>query len=142
MALLDPYQNYLTAGTSFARLAPFDDGNNDYPSKNVYGLFNEGRDPLLPFVDTGLIFCGNPSVLKYFNEVKFSGNGKIYVRALVDSTEVARGYTILSQDPNIANVFRLPRGTAGYGLRLQLTGIAWWRHFEINWDEVHKRVKS
>ena len=132
MAIVDAYEDYLTAGTSFKRLAP------SASTGVVYGIFNEDRRPLLPFVDTGLVYCGDPSLLKYFHKIRFGGKGKIYIRAMVDNTEVARGWVVLSEDPNQASIFRLPRGTAGYGLRLQLAGVAWWRYYEIIWDPVGK----
>jgi hypothetical protein len=108
-----------------------------------YATFNE--DPhrqLLPFIDTDLIYpgdnnqMGDPSLLRYFYGVRFGGSGKLYVRALVDATEVARGYVTLAEDPNQASIFHLPDGAAGYGLRLQLVGLAWMRYFYIDWDPV------
>jgi hypothetical protein len=108
--------------------------------QTVYGTFNEDRRQMMSFVDTGIVFCGDPSLLKYFYRVRFGGSGKIYVRALVDNTEVKRGYVTLSEDPNQASVFHLPRGCAGYGLRLQLAGIAWWRYYEIEWDAVARQA--
>jgi hypothetical protein len=130
MTLVDPYEAYLTAGTSFARLAPSDS------TQLVYARFNEDRRPLLPMVDTGLIYCQRPDLMKYFKWVRFGGRGKLYIRAMIDDTEVQRGWVVLSEDPNQASVFKLPKGSAGYGLRLQLTGISWWRYFDIEWDPV------
>jgi hypothetical protein len=128
MPIVDQYQDYLTAGTDFERLV------GTGTTQLVYGVFNEDLRPLLPFVDTGLVYCEDPSLLKYFHKVRFGGKGKIYVRAMVDNTEVQRGWVTLSEDPNQASIFHLPRGCAGYGLRLQLAGIAWWRYYEIIWD--------
>jgi hypothetical protein len=136
MPLVDPYEPYLTAGTSFARLAP------SSGTRLVYGLFNEDPRPMLPFVDTGLVYCKNPELLKYFKHVRFGGTGKLYIRAMVDNTEVQRGWVVLSDDPNQASTFRLPKGTAGYGLRLQLAGIAWWRYYDITWDPVSAQGQS
>jgi hypothetical protein len=136
--LVDGYPAYLTAGTRFQRMAP--------PSGTTalgYATFNE--DPhrqLLPFVDTDLMYpgdnnqVGDPSLLRYFYQVRFGGAGKLFVRALVDETEVARGYLTMAEDSNQASIFHLPDGTAGYGLRLQLIGLAWWRYFYIDWDPV------
>jgi len=137
MPVLDPYDAYLAAGTSFSRLAPLSGTN-----KTVYGTFNEDRRTLLPFVDTGMVYpgpgnaMGDPSLLKYFYSVRFGGSGKLYIRAMVDDTEVQRGFVTLSEDPYQASVFHLPRGCAGYGLRLQWVGLAWWRYYEISWDPV------
>ena len=134
MTLIDPYQDYLTASTSFSRLAA------PANSQLVYGVFNEDRRPLIPMVDTGLMYPGpngaDPSLLKYFNSVRFGGKGKLYIRAMVDNAEVQRGYVTLSEDAYQASIFRLPKGCAGYGIRLQMVGIAWWRYFEIEWDPV------
>lgn len=144
MALIDPYEDYLTASTSFQRLAA------PVATQLVYGVFNEDRRPLIPMVDTGLIYPGlsssdgsqrqDPSLLKYFNSVRFGGRGKLYIRAMVDNTEVQRGYVTLAEDAYQASVFRLPKGCAGYGLRLQMVGIAWWRYFEIDWDPVQEEM--
>jgi len=136
MAIVDAYEAYLTAGTSFSRLAPED------TTTLVYALFDEGRSPLLPMIDTGLLYCKDPSLLKYFYKVRFGGSGKLYIRAMVDNTEVCRGHVVLSEDPNQASLFRLPRGCSGYGLRLQLVGIAWLRYYEIIWDPVSRQVVS
>lgn len=135
MSLIDPYQDYLEACSTFNRLAPPDD------TALVYGVFNEDQRPMMPFVDTGLVYCGEPQLLKYFYRVRFGGSGKLYIRAMVEDTEVARGHVTLSEDPYQASVFRLPRGTAGYGLRLQMTGIAWWRYYDIEWDAVTRGAK-
>ena len=96
---------------------------------------------MAPMVDTGLIYPGpngqqDPSLLKYFNLIKFGGSGKLYIRAMVDNTEIQRGYVTLSEDAYQASIFRLPKGCAGYGIRLQMVGIAWWRYFKIEWDPV------
>ena len=135
MALVDQYQDYLAAGTSFARLV----GSTGATAATSYATFNEGRFPLLPAVDTGLIFCGAPYLLKYFNTVRFGGSGKLYIRAMIDNTEVARGFVTLSEGPNQSNIFRIPRGKAGYGLRLQMVGIAAWRYYDIDWDPVGRQ---
>lgn len=132
MGVQDIYQSYLSAGTSFQRLTP--------PSGNpalVYGLFNQDTQrPLLPFIDTGDLFPGGPHLLKFFNSIRFGGGGKIYVRALVDDSVVAQGYVTLAEDAYQASVFRFPQGTAGYKVRLQMPGVAWWRYFDIEWDPV------
>lgn len=134
MVLADPYEDYLKAGTSFSRLAPAAN------TQLVYAVFNEDRRPLLPMVDTGLIYPGangqDPSLLKYFYRVRFGGSGRLYIRAMVDNTEVQRGYVTLSEDPYQASIFHLPKGCAGYGIRLQMVGIAWWRYYDIEWDPV------
>jgi hypothetical protein len=130
--VLDQYQSYLSAGTSFSRLT----ATTGATAATVYAVFGEDTRPLLPMVDTDLIFCDTPYLLKYFHSVRFGGRGKLYVRALADGTEVARGWVTLSEDPNQANIFHFPRGTAGYGIRLQLVGIASWRYYEIEWDPV------
>ena len=122
------YEDYLKAGTSFDRLSVT--GTTGVS----YGRFNGDRRPMLPMVDTGLIYCGDPGLLKRFYGIRFGGGGKIYVRAMVENTEVSRGYVTLSEDAYQSSVYRLPRGCAGFGLRLQLVGIAWWRYFEIDWD--------
>jgi hypothetical protein len=132
VSVVDQYQSYLAAGTSFARLAP----PVDTVPKKVYGTFNEDQRDLLFAIDTGPIFCDTPYLMKYFHVVRFSGSGKIYIRALVDQTEVARGWVVLSEDPSQSNLFRLPRGTSGYSLRLQMAGIAKWRFYDIEWDPV------
>jgi hypothetical protein len=137
MAFLDVYPDYLTAGTRFQRMA-----TPGAPLGLGYATFNE--DPhrqLLPFVDTDLMYPGvdgpgDPAMLRRFYGVRFAGAGKLWVRALVDDTEVARGYVTLAEDPNQASIFHLPNGTAGYGLRLQIVGLAWWRLFYIEWDPV------
>ena len=138
LAIVDPYPAYLAAGTQFQRMSP--------PSGTTalaYATFNE--DPhrqLMPFVDTDLIYpgennlMGDPSQLRRFYGVRFGGAGKLFIRALVDQVEVARGYVTLAEDPNQASIFRLPYGSAGYGLRLQMAGLAWWRYFYIDWDPV------
>ena len=137
LTLIDPYEAYVAAGTSFSRLAP--QGNQ---TKLVYATFDEGRRTLLPFVDTGLIYpgqggkMGDPSLARYFQGVRFGGSGKLYIRAMVDNTEVQRGYVTLSEDAWQASYFHLPRGCAGYGIRLQIVGLAWWRYFEIEWDPI------
>ena len=82
MTLTDPYQDYLAASVGFSRLA--ETGSTQL----VYATFNEDRRPLVPFVDTGLIYCGDPTLLKVFSGVRFGGTGKIYIRAMVDNTEV------------------------------------------------------
>lgn len=135
--IVDPYEPYLAAGTSFSRLAP-----TGATGSLVYGVFNEDRRPLLPFIDTSLVYCGNVDLLKYFEKVKFGGKGKLFIRAMVDDTEVQRGYVTLSEDPNQASIFHLPRGAAGYGLRLQICGIAWLRYYEIIWNPVSNQVQE
>jgi hypothetical protein len=135
MSILDPYEDYLKAGTSFSRLEPHTS------TQLVYAVFNEDRRPLLPMVDTGLIYPGldgqqDPTLLKYFYRVRFGGTGKLYIRAMVDNTEVQRGYVTLSEDAYQASTLRLPRGCAGYGFRLQMVGIATWRYYEMDWDPV------
>ena len=130
MALIDPYKDYLAAGVSFSPLS------ETATPQLAYGVFGEDRRPLLPFIDTGLIYCGDLTLFKYFYRVRFGGSGKLYVRAMVENTEVQRGSVVLSEDPYQASIFRLPRGCAGYGLRLQLVGLAWMRYFAIEWDPV------
>lgn len=142
MPIIDPYADYLAAGTSFSRMVSGVTGVT-----GVYGIFNEDRRPLLPFVDTGLVYPGpggqqDPSLLKYFNKIRFGGRGKVYVRAMVDGTEVQRGYATLSEDPNHADFFKFPIGTCGYGIQLQIVGIAWWRFYEILWEPVTPEVKE
>jgi len=135
--MIDVYQDYLSAGTGWERLVP----PSGVPAL-AYGLFNQGDRPLLPFVDTGLFYpgenqqTGDPTLLKYFNAIRFGGEGRLFVRALVDKTEVERGYVTLTDDPFQASLFKLPQGTAGYGLRLQITGLAWWRYLEVLWEPV------
>jgi len=137
MTLVDPYPAYLTAGTTWSLM-----GNPGSTTQLVYATFNEDRRPLLPFVDTDLIYPGenntqgDPSTLRYFSGIRFGGEGQLFVRALIDNTEVARGYAILSEDAYQASCFNLPKGVAGYGIRLQITGIAWWRYFYIDWAPV------
>jgi hypothetical protein len=138
MTLIDPYQDYLIASTRFQDLAA------PALTQLAYGVFNEDRRPLCPMVDTGLMYPGlqgsDPSLLKYFHEIRFGGSGKLFIRAMVDNAEVQRGYVTLSEDAYQASSFRLPKGMAGYGLRLQLVGIAWWRYFEIMWDPVVEAI--
>ena len=137
MPLLDPYDAYVAAGTTFSRMAPQGTG-----TQIVYGTFDEGRRTLLPFVDTGLIYPGrgqaqgDPKQFRYFQGIEFGGAGTLFIRALIDDTEVARGFVVLEQDAYQANYMHLPRGSAGYGLRLQICGLAWWRYFSIDWDPV------
>ncbi len=126
----DVYQQYLVAQTSRDRLA------HAYNTTVAYGQFDEGRDFMPQFVDTGPIFCGAPGALKRFRQVTFGGNGKLYIRAIVDNKEAATGYVILSEGPAQANIFRLPRGTAGYAIQLQISGLGWWRFFEIDFDPI------
>lgn len=131
------YQSYLSAGTTFSRMVP--------PSGSqvlLYGKFDQSRDPLLPYVDTGLIYpgengaIGDPSMLRYFNGVRFGGSGKLFIRAIIDNTVVCTGSVVLEEDAYQASIFRFPSDAAGYGVRLQMTGIAWWRYFEILWEPV------
>lgn len=135
--ILDPYEAYLTASTSFQRMPV--QGSS---AKTAYGFFDEDRRPLVPMIDTGIMYPGHggqpgdPSLLKYMYRVRFGGSGKIYIRAMVDDTEVQRGFVTLVDDANQANIFRLPQGTAGYGIRLLMSGIAWWRYFEVDWSPV------
>jgi hypothetical protein len=75
-------------------------------------------------------------MLRYFNGVRFGGSGKLFIMASVDNDVVAQGSVVLSEDAYQASIFRLPVGTAGYGIRLRMTGIAWWRYFEIMWEPV------
>lgn len=129
--MIDLYQPYLAAGTSFQPMG--------YPAGSqavVYGKFNMDRRPLLPFVDTGLVHCGAPSQLKAFNSVRFGGAGSLFVRVLIDDTYLCTAQLVLSEDAYQANVLSLPNGTAGYGIRLQMAGVAWWRYFDIDWDPV------
>lgn len=137
MIMIDVYQDYLTAAAAFQRLAP--------PSGDpvlAYGLFGRDQRELVPFVDTGLFYpgenhqSGDPTMLKYFNAIRFGGEGKLFLRVMVDKTEKARGFVTLSEDPYQASLFRLPQGTAGYGLRLQMVGLAWWRYLEVMWEPV------
>lgn len=132
MTLVDPYPAYLTAGTTFSRMS------NPAANKTlVYGTFDEDKRQLLPMVDTDLIYPGGDvSLLKYFYGLRFGGEGTLFIRALVDKVEVARGYVVLSEDAYQASCFNLPRGCAGYGIRLQLVGLAWWRYFYLDWDPV------
>lgn len=137
-AYQDLYQSYLSAGTGFNRLAT--------PSGSqvlLYGKFNQGQDQLLPYVDTGVIYpgeggqIGDPAMLRFFNSVRFGGSGTLYIRALVDDVPIASGSVVLAEDPFQASIFRLPVGEAvGYGIRLQMTGLAWWRYFEVMWEPV------
>ena len=137
MALIDPYDSYIAAGTSFSRLAPQGTG-----TQLVYATFNEGRRTLLPFVDTGLMYpgqggaMGDPALFRYFYGIRFGGAGKLYLRVMVDNRESSRGFVTLVEDTYGSNYMRLPRGEAGYGIRLQIVGLAWWRYFEIDWDPV------
>ena len=132
-ATVDLYQTYLAAGTAFQRMvAPA-----GVPVV-IYGQFNRDRRPLLPFVDTGLIHCGAPSQLKAFNSIRFGGSGTLFVRVLVDDSYLCMAQLVLSEDAYQANVLSLPNGTAGYGIRLQLAGVAWWRYFDIDWDPVRE----
>lgn len=128
---IDLYQSYLTAGTTFQKLVP--------PAGDAvlaYGQFNQDRRELLPFVDTGLLYCGDPSGLKFFNSITFGGEGTLFLRVMVDNTYIANARLVLSQDAYQANVLTLPDGTAGFGIRLHMTGLAWWRYFDIDWDPV------
>ena len=137
VALVDPYPAYLTAGTGFQRMAPLGTG-----TQLVYATFDEDPRQLLPFVDTGLIYPaeggqqGDPSLCRYFNFIRFGGAGKLYARVFVDSSVVQQGFVTLAEDSNQASILHLPRGTAGFGIRLQLVGLAWWRYFAIDWDPV------
>ena len=137
MPLIDPYDAYVAAGTTFSRMAPQGTG-----TQKVYGTFDEGRRTLLPFVDTGLIYpgkgtqMGDPALFRYFNGIEFGGQGTLFVRAYIDQTRVAKGFVVMEQDAYQANYFHLPRGSAGYGIRLQICGLAWWRYFSIDWDPV------
>ena len=141
--LIDPFEAYVAAGTSFTRLSP--QGNS---TQLVYATFDEGQQTLLPFVDTGLIYpgvagqMGDPSLLRYFYAVRFGGFGKLYIRAMVENTEVQRGYVEMVEDATQASVFKLPKGTAGFGIRLQIVGLAWWRYFEIDWDPVVQEAQA
>jgi len=137
LSLVDPYEPYVAAQTSFSRLAP------QGPSTQlVYATFGEGQRVLVPFVDTGIVYpgvggqMGDPALLRYIWGIRFGGQGTLFVRALVDEVEVQRGYVVLEEDATQASYFQLPNGTAGYGIQLQITGSAWWRYYQIDWDPV------
>ena len=139
LSLIDPYEPYITAGTQFARMS----APSGATGQMVYARFGEGPRPLLAFVDTGLVYPGNnnqmgdPSLLRYFYGVKFGGKGTLYLRAFVDDVLVQQGYVTLEEDAFQASYLNMPRGGAvGYGLRLQISGLAWWRYYEIDWDPV------
>lgn len=132
MAVYDQYSDYLAAATTFQRLvAP-----TGATGVTVYATFNDSARPMLPMEDSGPISCDSPYLLKYFDHIRFSGKGKIYIRALVDEIEVARGYVTLSEGPTDENIFKLPDGTAGYSIRLQMVGIAIRRYYDIMWEAV------
>ena len=133
---VDAYQAYLSAGTTFGELAPQGSGTGI-----VYGTFNgDSKRQLLPFVDTDLVYpgangqMGDPGLLRYFYGVRFLGSGTLFVRAFTDKTLVQTGYVTLDEDPNQASIFKLPNGTAGYGLRLQWCGLATMRMYILDWD--------
>jgi hypothetical protein len=137
-SLVDTYQDYLAAGTSFSRLAPAGTGR-----QTVYALFNQDRRDLLPFVDTGLIYpgegeqIGDPSLARSFDSIHFSGGGTLFVNVWIDQTLLSRDVrVVLAEDAWQAALLKLPEGTAGFGIRLQMTGLAWIRLIKFDWDPL------
>jgi len=138
MSLVDSYQAYLTAGTTFTRLLPTGTGR-----QMVYALFNQGSYQLLPFVDTGVMYpgdgtqMGDPSTLREFDTIRFGGAGTLFLNVWVDDTLILQGAkVVLAEDPYQASTLSLPSGTAGFGIRLQIAGLAWIRWFKINWEPL------
>ena len=115
---LPAYQNYLECSANYDS-ALADPGDS---LELVYAFLEEDEEPLYAFVEANRIHCGAPTIIKTFQAIRFFGKGTLYVRVLVDHEEVALGWVCLEKGPRRSDVFRLPEGTAGCELAVQVGG--------------------
>lgn len=125
----DPYQTYLTACSSFG-------ATYETQSWLVYAELEAGDRDLYPFVEIARLSCGDFNRLKDFRSLAFHGDGTLYVRALVDGKEVKRGHVVMGDHPRQTKVFRLPAGSQGSILSVQVGGLGRWTHFDLDYDFV------
>ena len=126
---VNAYQTYLLRSSQFQRTTK--------PVGAVvprYAILEADEEPLFPMLETARIYCGLPSVLKNFYEVVFEGQGTLYVRAIVDGKEAGRGWVSMDPGPRQSQVFRLPEGTAGLWIVLQLGGLGVWEDAQLMWE--------
>ena len=129
MSVSEVYQKYLVACLDFSRTAETD-------SDRVYAELEAGDADLCPFVEIARLSCGDFNRMKDFSELAFHGTGKLAVRALVDGVEVKRGTVVMGEHPRQTKVFRLPAGSQGNVLSVQVCGLGRWTHFDLHYDFV------
>lgn len=129
MSASDPYQNYLAASAAFLPVFRTQDAL-------AYAELEASELDLYPFVEIARLSCGDFNRLKDFNALVFNGVGTLFVRALVDGVEVKRGKVVMGDNPRQTKIFRLPTGSQGAVLSVQVGGLGRWTHFDLDFNAV------
>lgn len=94
--------------------------------------FNSPQAATVPiWALTGEVTCDAPHERKVFRRIEFHGIGSIYVRTYVDGRYISESMVVATETPSKERMLALPRGTRGYSIQLELSGI-----FELDLIEI------
>lgn len=129
------YEKYTEAQCSFDKTLQL-----EVPTELGVGLFDEDMDRPLPIFIKDTNSCGVPDTLKFFREIRFYGNGDAWARVMVDNQVIVTTPDnvpiVMEQDPTLARILNMPRGTAGYWIDVEVTLVGRFMFWEIIWEPV------
>lgn len=80
----------------------------------------------------------NPTIRKKFTKIEYHGTGTALMRVFVDNLLIARYPVNDAENPEKSRVIRLPSGTTGYNLRIEMVGYFVLNYLEYTYDTMTK----